>query len=88
MRAKDGTVKVASGPKPRVDAFDDIPGVRGLVRLGEAFAVIPLVKRGLPEAKLAFEKPSRARGRRRRVGRRHADQRRRAPGVGGEVARR
>jgi hypothetical protein len=27
------------------------------VRLGEAFAVIPLVKRGLPEAKLAFEHP-------------------------------
>ena len=54
----DGSVKVASGPKPRVYAFDDIPGVRGLVRLGEAFAVIPLVKRGLPEAKLAFENPS------------------------------
>ena len=28
------------------------------MRLGEAFAVIPLVKRGLPEAKLAFENPS------------------------------
>ena len=47
-----------SGPKPRVTAFDDVPGLRGLVRLGEAFAVIPLVKRGLPEAKLAFENPS------------------------------
>ena len=34
-----------------------MPGVRGLVRLGEAFAVIPLVKKGLPEAKLAFENP-------------------------------
>jgi len=58
IRAADGTVKVASGPKPRVTAFDDIPGLRGLTRLGEAFAVIPLVKRGLPEAKLAFENPS------------------------------
>jgi hypothetical protein len=32
--------------------------VRGLVRLAEAFAVIPLVKKGLPEAKLAFENPA------------------------------
>jgi uncharacterized protein YqhQ len=58
VRANDDTVKVASGPKPRVTAFDDIPGLRGLTRLGEAFAVIPLVKRGLPEAKLAFESPA------------------------------
>jgi uncharacterized protein YqhQ len=58
VRSADGSVKVASGPKPRVYAFDDVPGLRGLVRLGEAFAVIPLVKRGLPEAKLAFENPS------------------------------
>ena len=35
-----------------------MPGVRGVVRLGEAFAVIPLVKRALPEAKLPFENPS------------------------------
>src|SRR4051794_33246275 len=58
VRADDGSVKVASGPKPRVTTFDDVPGLRGLVRLGEAFAVIPLVKRGLPEVKLAFENPS------------------------------
>jgi uncharacterized protein YqhQ len=58
VRAPDGTVKVASGPKPRVTALDGVPGLRGLVRLGEAFAVIPLVKRGLPEAKLPMESPS------------------------------
>ncbi len=58
VRANDGTIKVASGPKPRFQVFDDVPGVRGLVRLAEAFAVIPLVKKGLPEAKLAFEDPS------------------------------
>jgi uncharacterized protein YqhQ len=58
VRAKNGSVKVASGLKPRSHAFDDVPGVRGLVRLAEAFAVIPLVKKGLPEAKLAFENPS------------------------------
>ena len=58
IRAKDGSVKTASGPKPRLTELDGIPGVRGLVRLGEAFAVIPLVKKGLPEAKLAFENPA------------------------------
>src|SRR3954454_13395557 len=58
VRANDGSVKVASGPKPRFHGFDNIPGLRGLARLGESFAVIPLVKRGLPQAKLAFENPS------------------------------
>ena len=55
-------------------AFDDVPGLRGLARLGEAFAVIPLVKRGLPEAKLAVREPGGARRRRRRVGRGRAGQ--------------
>ncbi|WP_028057265.1 DUF1385 domain-containing protein [Candidatus Solirubrobacter pratensis] len=58
VRTRDGAVKVASGPKPRFSAFDGIPGLRGLARLGEAFAVIPLVKQGLPEAKLPMESPS------------------------------
>ena len=57
-RTKAGAIKVASGGKPRMRAADGIPGVRGVFRLGEAFAVIPLVKKGLPEAKLAFENPS------------------------------
>ena len=58
VRTKQGDVKVASGPKPRVTRFDAMPGVRGLVRLGEAFAVIPLVKKTLPAAKLPFESPA------------------------------
>lgn len=58
IRAGDGSVKVASGRKPRITEFDGIPGVRGLARLTEAFAVIPLVKKNLPEAKLAFENPA------------------------------
>src|SRR3954468_22556625 len=58
VRTKGGVVKVASGAKPRVEFADEVPGLRGLVRLGEAFAVTPLVKKGLPEAKLAFENPS------------------------------
>jgi uncharacterized protein YqhQ len=58
VRTKGGQIKVASGPKPRFHGFDGVPGLRGLARLGEAFAVIPLVKKGLPEAKMAFENPS------------------------------
>jgi len=58
VRDGHGDIKVASGRKPRVQAFDGVPGVRGVVRLGEAFVVIPLVKRALPAAKLPFENPS------------------------------
>ena len=72
VRTKDGDVKVASGPKPRVKVADGVPGLRGLVRLAEAFAVIPLVKKGLPEAKLAFENPSVLGVAAGRVDRRHA----------------
>jgi uncharacterized protein YqhQ len=58
VRTEAGDVKVASGRKPRMSAADAIPGVRGLVRLGEAMAVIPLAKRGLPEIRLPFQEPS------------------------------
>jgi uncharacterized protein YqhQ len=58
VRADDGEIVTASGRKPRVHAADGVPGVRGVVRLGEAFAVIPLVKRALPQARLPFENPS------------------------------
>src|SRR3954453_6146975 len=58
VRAPDGTVKTASGRKPKLRIAAGIPGVRGVLRLGEAFAVIPLVKRGLPEAKMPFQDAS------------------------------
>jgi uncharacterized protein YqhQ len=57
VRDDAGEIVVGSGRKPRVRAADGVPGVRGVVRLGEAFAVIPLVKRTLPQAKLPFENP-------------------------------
>jgi uncharacterized protein YqhQ len=57
VRDGAGEIRVASGRKPRVEAFDRVPGVRGVVRLAEAFAVIPLVKRALPQAQLPFENP-------------------------------
>ena len=55
VRAADGSIRTASGPKPRVRGVEGFPGVRGLARLGEAFAVIPAVKRALPEARLPFQ---------------------------------
>jgi uncharacterized protein YqhQ len=56
IRTKGGEVRVASGKKPTLGgAFDGVPGVRGVARLGEAFAVIPLVKRALPEARLPMQ---------------------------------
>lgn len=55
VRRADGTIGVASGRKPRIHGVDDITGVRGIVRLGEAMVVIPLVKRKLPEAQLPFQ---------------------------------
>ncbi len=58
VRARDGAIKVASGRKPRLRAADRVPGVRGVARLTEAMLVIPLVKRGLPEARLPFQHAS------------------------------
>jgi uncharacterized protein YqhQ len=58
VRARDGAIRVASGRKPRVQGVDGVPGVRGVVRLAEAFAVIPLVRRALPDARLPFENPT------------------------------
>ncbi len=55
VRRKDGTIAVASGRKPRLKGVEKLAGVRGVVRLGEAMVVIPLVKRALPEAKLPFQ---------------------------------
>jgi uncharacterized protein YqhQ len=56
VRCADGTIATASGRKPSIGgAFDRLPGARGVVRLAEAMAVIPLVKRALPAAKLPWQ---------------------------------
>jgi uncharacterized protein YqhQ len=55
VRVTDGSVRVASGRKPRVRAVDAVPGARGVARLCEAMAVLPLVKRRLPAARLPFQ---------------------------------
>ncbi len=58
VRLEDGTVKSGSGPKPTFAPGVSVPFVRGPLRLAEAFAVLPALKRGLPEARLAFERPA------------------------------
>jgi uncharacterized protein YqhQ len=57
VRTDGGEVRVASGRKPDLGggASERIPGVRGVVKLAEAMAVIPLVKRALPEARLPMQ---------------------------------
>ena len=57
VRGDDGELKVASGRKPDFGSrsADRIPGVRGIAKLAEAMAVIPLVKRALPEARLPMQ---------------------------------
>ena len=56
VRRKDGTIAAASGRKPRVRGpVGSVPGARGVIRLGEAMVVIPLVKLALPEAQLPWQ---------------------------------
>ena len=57
VRDRDGKIQVASGSKPSFGstATARVPGLRGVTRLGEALAVIPLVKRALPAARLPMQ---------------------------------
>jgi uncharacterized protein YqhQ len=58
VRLPDGSVKVAAEPKRIRAAGVQSPLLRGPARLAEAFAVLPRVKRRLPEAMMPFERPS------------------------------
>jgi uncharacterized protein YqhQ len=57
VRTRDGEIAVASGRKPDLgsSAAERVPGLRGVVKLAEAMAVIPLVKRALPGARLPMQ---------------------------------
>lgn len=57
VRLTNGTVRAATGRVPRVGPHVTTPFVRGPVRLAESFALLPAVKRALPEARFAFERP-------------------------------
>jgi uncharacterized protein YqhQ len=55
-RGKDRALRVESGSKPRFRGrVADLPGIRGIARLGEAFALLPVIKRRVPEVQLPFE---------------------------------
>jgi uncharacterized protein YqhQ len=58
VRLPDGSLKVASARKRRIAPGVQTPFLRGPLRLAEAFALIPDVRRKLPEARLPFERPS------------------------------
>src|SRR5512146_1294894 len=57
VRDSDGEVRVASERKPELapKLAARMPGVRGPLKLVEAMAVLPLVRRRLPAARLPFE---------------------------------
>jgi len=56
VRTADGSIKVGSGPKPRFQGpVTELPGFRGIARLAEAFALLPLIKREVPQVRLPFE---------------------------------
>ncbi len=57
VRLPDGTLKVAAERKRFMSSKIRNPLLRGPARLAEAVAVLPSVKRRLPEAKLPFEQP-------------------------------
>jgi len=58
VRLSDGRVKVAAERKRFVAARVSRPFLRGPAKLAEAFAILPAVKRALPEAEFPFEQPS------------------------------
>lgn len=57
VRDESGTLRVASGEKPLKAAEVENRFVRGPARVAEIFALLPAVRRALPEAKLPFERP-------------------------------
>src|SRR6187200_2321005 len=60
VRDENGTLHVASGRKPQLApaARKKLPILRGPLILAEAFALLPTVRRALPQARFPFEKPS------------------------------
>ena len=57
VRSDGGELRVASGLKPLRSAEIESALVRGPARIAEIFALLPLVRRRLPEARLPFERP-------------------------------
>jgi uncharacterized protein YqhQ len=58
IRTDEGEIKVAAAPKRLFAPGLQQPFVRGPLRLAESFAMIPELRRRLPEARLPFERPA------------------------------
>jgi uncharacterized protein YqhQ len=60
VRDSGGELHVASGRKPHFApaARARIPILRGPIALAEAFALLPMVRRALPQARFPFEQPA------------------------------
>ena len=57
VRTSEGEIRSASGGKRQFAANVTTPFLRGPLRLAEALAVLPDVRRALPEARFPFERP-------------------------------
>ena len=60
VRDAGGELHVASGRKPHLApaACARFPIMRGPIALAEAFALLPMVRRALPQARFPFERPA------------------------------
>jgi uncharacterized protein YqhQ len=57
VRTEDGAVKIGSGRKPFRAAEIESALVRAPARLAEIFALLPAVRRKVPEARFPYERP-------------------------------
>jgi uncharacterized protein YqhQ len=59
-RGPDGMLYVASGRKPHLAPAvrQRMPILRGPIAIAEAFALLPAVRRSIPQARFPFERPS------------------------------
>ncbi len=70
VRAPDGTLHAASGRKPELPAAAlRLPLVRGVARMGEMLALLPIVRRGTATGAPSVRGRARGRGRARHVAR-------------------
>jgi hypothetical protein len=58
VRREDGSLAVASGEKPFRSVATDNRLLRGPARMAELLALLPVLRRKLPEAQLPFQRPS------------------------------
>jgi hypothetical protein len=57
IRGRDGRVQVASGRKPFIAGEHGPRAFQGPLKLAEIFALMPVIRQRLPEARLAFAQP-------------------------------